>query len=78
MTDTRTILFVGYYGFGNVGDEAILSAILGRFRARRAYLRLLVASGNPEKTIAAHGVEAIPWNDMAAIHARRAGRATWW
>ena len=69
MTDTRTILFVGYYGFGNVGDEAILSAILGRFRARRAFLRLLVASGNPQKTIARHAVEAIPWNDMAALHA---------
>jgi len=69
LTDTRTILFVGYYGFGNVGDEAILSAILGRFRARRAYLRLLVASGNPQKTIATHAVEAIAWNDMAALHA---------
>jgi len=61
------IFFVGYYGFQNAGDEAILEAMLEQFRARRGDLRLVVASGNPERTAAEHRVEAIPWNDMAAI-----------
>ena len=62
------IFLVGYYGFGNIGDEAILSAILAEFRARQPDVRFVVASGNPANTTAAHGVEAISWNDMAAIH----------
>ena len=62
------IFLVGYYGFGNIGDEAILSAILAEFRARQPDVRFVVASGNPANTTAAHGVEAIAWNDLAAIH----------
>jgi polysaccharide pyruvyl transferase CsaB len=69
LATSKVIFFVGYYGFGNIGDEAILAAALEQFRGRRADLRLIVASGNPVATAAAHGVEAIPWNDMAAIHA---------
>ena len=61
------ILFVGYYGFQNAGDEAILEAMLEQFRARRGDLRLVVASGDPERTAAQHHVEAIRWNDMSAI-----------
>src|SRR5438105_4709078 len=62
------IFLVGYYGFGNVGDEAILSTILTEFHASRPQARIVVASGDPAQTSAAHRVEAIPWNDMAAIH----------
>ena len=62
------IFLVGYYGFGNIGDEAILSTILAEFRARQPDLRMVVASGNPQNTTAEHGVEAVGWNDMAAIH----------
>ena len=62
------IFLVGYYGFGNIGDEAILATILADFRDRRPDLRIVVASGNPAGTAADHAVEAIAWNDMAAIH----------
>jgi polysaccharide pyruvyl transferase CsaB len=62
------IFLVGYYGFGNVGDEAVLSTMLAEFRARRPNARIVVASGDPARTTAAHGVEAVAWNDMAAIH----------
>ncbi len=62
------IFFVGYYGFGNVGDEAILAATVAGIRASRPDLRIVVASGNPEKTAAVHGVEAISWKDIPAIH----------
>ena len=63
----RTIFLVGYYGFGNAGDEAILAGILEQFRALRSDLRLVVASGDPASTAAAHHVEAVAWNDIAAV-----------
>src|SRR5664279_48603 len=68
------ILLVGYYGFGNVGDEAILATIVAQFRDRLPDLPITVASGNPEETISTHGVGAVAWNDIAAIH--RAVQAT--
>jgi polysaccharide pyruvyl transferase CsaB len=62
------ILLVGYYGFGNTGDEAILTAILAQFREDRPDLRIVVASGNPARTAEIHHVESIPYNDIVAIH----------
>ena len=67
MANSKLIFLVGYYGFGNIGDEAILSATLVHFRGRRADLHFVVASGNPEQTAASHGTAAIRWNDTAAI-----------
>ena len=62
------IFLVGYYGFGNVGDEAILATMVSQFRDRLPGLPITVASGNPEETSSTHGVEAVAWNDIAAIH----------
>lgn len=45
----------GYYGFGNLGDEALLAGLLGQLRAIGA--EPLVLSGNPERTAAEHDVE---------------------
>lgn len=46
----------GYYGFGNLGDEALLAGLLGQLKALGA--EALVLSGDPERTTAEHGVEA--------------------
>lgn len=46
----------GYYGFGNLGDEALLSGLLGQLRALGA--EPLVLSGNPERTAEEHSVAA--------------------
>lgn len=51
------VLISGYYGFGNLGDEAILSGLIAGLQARD--YRLSVLSNNPEKTRALHGVEAV-------------------
>ncbi len=52
------LLISGYYGFGNIGDEAILAAILEQLRLRRPADELVVLSGNPRRTEAQYGVVA--------------------
>jgi len=48
------ILISGYYGFGNLGDEALLSGILSGLEAEH----VTVLSQKPEQTSALHGVAA--------------------
>jgi len=65
---TRNHIFLtGYYGFGNTGDEAILTAMLAHLRTLQLDLRVTVTSGEPEKTAARYGVKAILWSHAAGI-----------
>lgn len=48
------VLVSGYYGFGNVGDEAVLAGLLVGLRGRA--ILPLVLSGDPAGTRALHGV----------------------
>jgi polysaccharide pyruvyl transferase CsaB len=61
------VLIVGYYGFENAGDEAILRAIVNDLRERHAKLSVTVVSGNPAQTSELHGIAAISWRDGLAI-----------
>lgn len=63
----RAVLVVGYYGFGNTGDEAILSALVRGLRRRLPSVRLVAASGDPGQTRQRHGIEAIPWRDPLSL-----------
>ena len=65
--NTKTILVAGYYGFGNVGDEAILSAILTDLRKQREGLEFIVISSNPEETAASHNVRSVHWKEINAL-----------
>lgn len=62
-----TILICGYYGDGNTGDEAILSAMLADLRKQRRNLEFIVVSIRPNETAIQHHVRAIPWTDIPAI-----------
>lgn len=53
------IVISGYYGFGNAGDEAMLSAILEAILEVIPDARITVISGNPRDTAAKHGVTSI-------------------
>ncbi|MDR7588579.1 MAG: polysaccharide pyruvyl transferase CsaB [Armatimonadota bacterium] len=53
------VVISGYYGFGNVGDEAVLAGVLQDLRARLPEARVVVVSGNPSRTRCLHGVEAV-------------------
>ncbi|HZO93476.1 MAG TPA: polysaccharide pyruvyl transferase CsaB [Candidatus Baltobacteraceae bacterium] len=54
------LLLSGYYGFGNLGDEALLEVIVRQLRARFPGAVVDVLSGDPQKTSEAYGVEATP------------------
>lgn len=48
------VLISGYYGFGNLGDEALLSGLVAGLQARGHDVRVL--SGDPASTRGLHGV----------------------
>jgi len=63
----KTILISGYYGYGNTGDEAILSAMIEDFRTRIPEVEIVVVSGNPEETKTHHHVDAIALANLQLI-----------
>jgi polysaccharide pyruvyl transferase CsaB len=62
-------LLSGYYGFGNVGDEALLQVIVERLRARWPACAVDVLSGDPVATARTYGVDATPRMDIGRVRA---------
>lgn len=57
------VLLSGYYGFGNLGDEALLDVIVAQLRARFPHAALDVLSATPKETAQRLQIEATPrWN----------------
>jgi polysaccharide pyruvyl transferase CsaB len=72
LTDYRTggdpdVLLCGYYGYGNLGDETLLSVIIRELRRRKPSVRICVLSANPRKTAAYHMVDAVNRFDFSGI-----------
>lgn len=61
----RNILMLGYYGFDNSGDDAILEAMVSTLRSLDPGLELTALSKTPEKTERMYGI-------------RSAHRFKWW
>jgi polysaccharide pyruvyl transferase CsaB len=61
------IIISGYYGFDNVGDEAILAGIIHSIRQFDKKIEILVLSNNPLLTSNRYEVTAINRNDLKAI-----------
>lgn len=61
------LVISGYYGRGNIGDEAILAGLVAAFRSREPDVRLTVISARPADTRAHHGVEAVSHRDLLGI-----------
>ena len=70
---TVRLLISGYYGFGNLGDEALLEVIVERVRGRLPRTRLEVLSATPQTTTARYGIEGVPrwdWREVRSAIAR--------
>lgn len=63
----KRIIISGYYGFGNTGDEAILSSMMLQIRNTIPDCNFTVISNNIEETKRLHGVDAINRMDFSAI-----------
>jgi polysaccharide pyruvyl transferase CsaB len=62
------LVMLGYFGFGNAGDEAILAAELEALRAALGPATTFVAiSGNPTHTRETHGIEAVSRTDFRSM-----------
>lgn len=65
----KKVLISGYYGFGNMGDEAILSAMVTSLRADIPNIDITVGSFRPAETEKKYGVKAIPRSIRSIRHA---------
>jgi polysaccharide pyruvyl transferase CsaB len=63
----KNILISGYYGFGNIGDEAILSAMIEQIKSKIPDCNIIVTSYNIEETKRLHEVEGIDRLNFNAI-----------
>lgn len=63
------VALLGYYGFHNVGDEAVLAGTLVGLRAEDAQLEVTVVSADPQDTQAQHGVRAVRRGDVRRLDA---------
>lgn len=63
----KKIVISGYYGFDNLGDEAILAGIISLLKKNNRELKITVLSANPAKTKSLYGVEAVSRNSLINI-----------
>ncbi|MDQ2680320.1 MAG: polysaccharide pyruvyl transferase CsaB [Candidatus Eremiobacteraeota bacterium] len=60
-------LLSGYYGFDNLGDEALLEVIIAQIRTRHPFAEIDVLSEQPEVTAHRFRVDATPRMDMGRV-----------
>jgi len=60
MTDSKSLVLIsGYYGFGNLGDEAILESIIFELAKKVPRQSIVVLSNDPEHHRKTYGVGAV-------------------
>ncbi|TCO73146.1 polysaccharide pyruvyl transferase CsaB [Marinisporobacter balticus] len=62
------IVISGYYGFNNVGDESILTAIVNNLKDSIKDIEITVLSVNPESTSQKHKINAIDRKNIFQIY----------
>ncbi|MFW6274022.1 MAG: polysaccharide pyruvyl transferase CsaB [Halanaerobium sp.] len=63
----KKIVISGYYGFENLGDEAVLAGIISLLKKKNKKLKLTVLSASPEETAERYGVNAVSRNSLIQI-----------
>ncbi len=61
------VIVSGYYGFGNLGDEAILEQLVSELKCLVLPDHIVVLSANPAATEKAFGVKAAPRADLCRL-----------
>lgn len=61
------IVVSGYYGFDNLGDEAILEELVAELKRVSPADKIVILSATPEKTASLFGVTAYKRTDLAAF-----------
>ncbi len=63
MYKEARIVISGYYGFNNIGDEAILYVIINTLKEKMPNVKIIVLSNNPELTSKTYNVTCVDrWN----------------
>lgn len=63
------VVISGYYGFRNLGDEAVLYSMIQELKKLDPGIEVVVLSNDPERTARAYGVEAVnrwKWREVGA------------
>ncbi len=69
MVIIKKIIISGYYGFNNLGDEAILAAWVQGLKkySNAEAIKIIALSNQPQETAKKHGIEAIGRYDILAL-----------
>lgn len=62
------VIISGYYGFGNVGDDAMLMSIIDNLKRRKPDISILVLSKKPLETFKNYNVATINRQDIFAVY----------
>ncbi len=63
----KNIVISGYYGFNNLGDEAVLAGITSLLKNKKEELKITVLSANPQKTAQLYEVNAVSRTSLVQI-----------
>ncbi|SRR6056297_890834 len=66
----KRILLSGYFGFNNLGDEAILASMIDMIREETEDIKLIVLTNKPEETKVKYNTETIYRYDIFKIAAK--------
>ncbi len=61
------VVISGFYGFHNIGDEAILKTLTDQLRKLDSEIQITVLSHNPEETMSKFDVIAVKRNDIIKV-----------
>ncbi len=64
---SKRILIGGYYGGNNLGDDALLAAIMASLRKQKNDLQFIVASFDPDATREKFNVESVHWREITEL-----------
>lgn len=67
MAGKNKVVLSGYYGFDNIGDEAVLYSIVSLLKQEIEDIDITVLSNNPEKTSAVYGVKSVNRWDLKSV-----------